>query len=99
MASHTQAPDRVAADLRQHFAEQERAAANAPEFDEYDTDLMHDVCGDRLHKPVQALLITLNQIEMTQGSFGADAQKVLNALLPDLKKLRQACIEEWTDPA
>ena len=67
-------------------------------FDEFDDGIMHDVLGnDRLAKPVQALLLKLRQINITEASFGADAVRVLMALLPDLRRLREACEDEWRD--
>jgi hypothetical protein len=67
-------------------------------FDIYDDDLMHDVMGnERLSKPVQALLITLEQIETTNGSFGVNDKLAMEALLPILKKLRMAVFEQWKD--
>lgn len=66
-------------------------------FDENDDDLMHDVCGERLAKPVQGLLLTLAQIEKTMGSFGLDDRIAMKALLPDLRALRDACKETWED--
>ncbi len=73
------------------------AAISPQEFDEWDDDLMSDICGARLSKPVQSLLITLSQINMTRDSFGVNAELSLKALYPLLVKLRQACIEEWRD--
>lgn len=66
-------------------------------FDEYDDGLMRDVCGERLAEPVQALLVTLSQIKTTLGSFGVDKSLAFDMLLPDLEKLRKACVEEWGD--
>lgn len=67
-------------------------------FDEWDDDLMSDVCGERLYKPIQGLLVTLGQINMTHGSFGKDAMNAtvaMDALVPLLKELRKAVIEQW----
>lgn len=67
-------------------------------LDIYDDALMSDVCGERLSKPVQGLLITLDQINMTHGSFGKEAmnnQTAMDALLPLLKELRKAVKEQW----
>lgn len=67
-------------------------------FDETDDDLMHDLLGnERLAAPVQALLITLSQIDLFENSFGLDKAKAFDAILPDLIKLRAACKEEWED--
>lgn len=91
-------PCRVTADLRRYEREQDRLAS---QFDEHDDAVMHDVLGnDRLAKPVQALLISLREIETVHGSFGADClnkAKLLDALLPELRALRQACIDEFRD--
>lgn len=73
----------------------------APSFDIYDDDLMHDVMGnERLAKPVQGLLITLDQINMTHGSFGKEAmnaQVAMDAIVPLLKALRAAVKEQWQE--
>lgn len=67
-------------------------------FDEWDDAIMHDVVATkRLIKPIQELLITLSQIETTEGSFGADRQKVFEEVVGELKALRQACAEEWSE--
>jgi hypothetical protein len=67
-------------------------------FDIYDDDLIHDLCqGTKIAKPVQALLITLEQIETTNGCFGANDSLAMKALLPILKKLREAVKDEWRD--
>jgi hypothetical protein len=65
-------------------------------FDIHDDGLMHDLLGnDNLAKPVQALLLTLHEIECTAASFGVDHYKALQALLPHLKALREAVKTEW----
>lgn len=69
-----------------------------PAFDEYDDDMVKAILGnERLAKPLQDLLTTLHQIEITQGSFGTDHRKVCEAVLPELKALRTACREAWRD--
>lgn len=65
-------------------------------FNPWDDAMMHDILGnERLAKPVQSLLITLSQINTTDDSFGVNAERALAMIIPDLKKLREACIEEW----
>lgn len=71
-------------------------------FDEYDPDLMHDICeGPTLGKPVQALLLTLREIKTTAGSFGMTSEKskakAYDDLLPELEALRVACKAIWED--
>lgn len=67
------------------------------EFDPWDSDLMHDLCGKRMGPAVQGLLLALKQIEMTKNSFGADDKATVEFLMPMLYKLREAVIEEWRD--
>lgn len=70
-------------------------ATEALKFDEYDSDLMHDILGnERLAKPVQDLLISLGQIEIANASFGADPKLAFARLIPQLRELRDACIAE-----
>lgn len=90
-------PCRVVGDLTRH--ERDLRDTIQPAFDEHDDALMHDIMGnERLAKPVQQLLISLNQIEMIQASFGdPDKARVFEQLIPELKALRQAVIAEWTD--
>lgn len=66
-------------------------------FDPWDDDLMHDVCGKRLAKPVQDLLIALSQFDMTKDSFGVNAEQAVRFIYPKLVALREACKEEWRD--
>lgn len=90
-------PCRVSADLARHLHAQELAERFPIEFDEFDDDMVKAVAGERLAKPIQALLLTLRQIEQTEGSFGSDAAKVRAALIPDLQALREACKDQWKD--
>jgi hypothetical protein len=41
-------------------------------LDPWDTDLMIDICGGRFAEPMAELLIKLEQIDKTNGGFGAD---------------------------
>lgn len=67
-------------------------------FDETDDGIMHDICeGPTLAEPVQSLLITLSQIYLYENSYGLDKAKAFDAILPDLKKLRQACKKLWEE--
>lgn len=66
-------------------------------FDVFDDDLMHDLCGKKLSKPIQTLLISLLEIERTEASFGADRIKVFEQLIPELQALRSALKDEWRD--
>jgi hypothetical protein len=63
-------------------------------LDPWDTDLMIDICGGRFAEPMAELLIKLEQIDKTNGGFGADKGKACDFLLPTLYKLRDACREE-----
>lgn len=74
----------------------------AQEFDEYDDALMESVCeGSSLGKPVQALLLTLREIQTTASSFGMNSEKskakAYDDLLPELEALRAACKAIWED--
>lgn len=91
-------PDRVAADLRRHEAEQDRLYAESLTFDVFDDDLMHDcIGGGRLVKPVQSLLISYEQI-LFRGEM-TDAEKVnfFDSMRGELKDLREAVKEEFKD--
>lgn len=91
-------PCRVTADLAAYDRKQREDAANAQRFDEYDDDLMRQIVGnDRLAKPVQELLTTLHQIEITSRSFGVDHAKIGEAIIPGLRALREACIDTFKD--
>lgn len=90
-------PDNVIQELQ---ASVQKLEQHIPAFDEWDDNMMHDICGERLAKPIQTLLITLSQIKIIEGSFGpesANKDKILAAILDELKDLRKACIEEWRD--
>lgn len=87
-------PCRVSADLRRHQSEQSQHSE--PVFDHEDDALMHDVMGnDRLAKPVQSLLEALQQHETASKSFGADDKRTVEILIPLIKALREAVIDEW----
>lgn len=91
-------PSKVAADRRENERLVELAEAQREVFNEWDDSMMHDVVGcKRLQKPIQDLLVTLSQIDATKDSFGLNAERTVQFLIPQLKKLRQACIEEWND--
>lgn len=75
----------------------ELAEAHHAVFDEWDSAMVHDLLGsDLLAKPVQDLLIALSQIDITKDSFGIDAERTVQFLLPKVKALRDACIEKWS---
>lgn len=98
MAYHENLPCRVSADLERHLREQEQRERFPVEFSEHDDAIMHDVMGnERLAKPVQALLLTLRQIDWTAASFGVDAWRALEILRTQLRKLREACEDEYRD--
>ena len=65
------------------------------EFDLWDDNLFHDICGESLSLPIQDLLIALDLLEKTEGSFGADAQKTVEYLVPKLYRLKEAVLNEW----
>lgn len=93
------APCRVSADLTTH--ELAQRAGEPTTFDPHDDALMHDaIGGGRLVAPVQALLVSLDEIEKVHGSFGADClnkARLLDALLPELRALREAVLDEARD--
>lgn len=90
-------PCRVSADLAILDRKQREDAANAIAFNEYDDAIMHDILGPRFGPIVQSVLEQLYTIDCTQKSFGVDKAKAFDALLHDLRKLREACIDEWKD--
>jgi hypothetical protein len=65
-------------------------------FDEYDDDLMADLCG-KLGPSIQALLLAERQIHITEESFGLDSQKAVEMLKPLLANLRLAVRREFDD--
>lgn len=70
------------------------------EFDEWDKDLMHDVCGPSLATPIQNLLLTLSNIKMVCGSFGYEClakAEVISQIELELEALRAACKTIWED--
>ncbi len=80
--------------------DQKRLCHAPKDFDEWDDDLMSDLCGEKLYKPIQGLLITLGQIKLSQDSFGVEAtnaKAALEALMPLLKELRKVIIEEFNN--
>jgi len=69
-----------------------------PEFDPWDEATMHDVVGvKRLIQPITDLLVLEAQIKVTEDSFGVNAEKLAQMVIPMLKKLREACVEEFKD--
>ena len=91
-------PCRVSADLAAYDRQQREDAMDATRFDEYQDDHVLAILGnERLAKPIQELLTTLHQFEITRASFGADKTKVCDALIPDLLALRDACRDAWGD--
>lgn len=89
-------PCRVMGDLASHEADLRDTVYE--HFDEYQDDHVAAVVPYELVKPVQELLITLNQIEMIQASFGdPDKARVFDQLIPELKALRSACLSRWKD--
>jgi hypothetical protein len=86
-------PCRVSVELSQHLRLQEQAEERR--FDPWDAPMMQDLFGERLAGPLSTLLIALEQVEKTQASFGADADKAIAFLVPKIAALRDACIEEF----
>jgi hypothetical protein len=68
-----------------------------PSFSEWDDAIMQDIFGKRLWKAAQNLLHTQSQLERTAGSFGLDPEKALALIREDLKKFREAAIDQWRD--
>lgn len=66
-------------------------------FSEWDDAQMRELFGDRLWKAAQNLLIAQSQLERTAGSFGLAPDRALAILRQDLKKFREACIEQLKD--
>lgn len=90
------APCRVSGDLRRHQAEQNRAEPSE-HFDECDIEHVEAVVGKRFAPSVQSLLLTLRDVLAADGSFGADPNRCVEVLRPQLKALRAACVDEWRD--
>lgn len=88
-------PCRVTAELNQHEAALNQADQQS--FDEWNDNLMHDICGKRLAGPIQNLLIAYSQFNKTKDSFGVDAEKFVQFITPMLAHLREACIDEFKD--
>ncbi len=66
-------------------------------FDEWDNDLFHDLCGKRQGPVVQDLLILLSQVDTTEASFGVNADKFMKMVVPMMKKLREACLDDFKE--
>lgn len=66
-------------------------------FDVHDDDLMHDLLGERLAKPVQELCILAEQIKVTQDSYGVNAERLAQSVIPKLAALLKAVREEFND--
>ena len=89
-------PCRVSADLAAHEAS--LRDGEPLQFDEYDSDLFHDICGMRLYKPVQELMLTLLAIEQTTDSFGdPDKARAFDRILPELRALREGVKDAMRD--
>lgn len=75
----------------------ELAEAHHAVFDEWDDAMLHDLLGsDLIAKPVQDLLIALSQIDITKDSFGLDAERTVQFILPKIKAFRDALVEKWS---
>lgn len=86
-----QTPCRVSADLRieQHKEDQ----YIAPDFNPWEDGHVEAVVSSpELRKPLQDLLLALEQIEMAERSFGVDKAKALDSLIGPLKDMRDAFI-------
>ncbi len=59
--------------------------------------MFHDLVGKRLAGPVQDLIFSLRAIEDTRDSFGMDEKRVIDRILPELKRLRQGLYDAWKD--
>jgi hypothetical protein len=91
-------PCRVSAETRAHLEEQAKNDQfGKRSFDPWDADLMIEICGGRFAEPMAELLIKLDQIDKTNGSFGADKERACDFLLPTLYKLRDACLKEFDE--
>lgn len=93
-------PDRVSAETRAHLEKQAQNEQYADHFNPWDDAVMHDICGERLRRPIQGLLFLLQQIRNTERSFGIAEQgkcKAYDALRIELEALEEACRDEWRD--
>lgn len=88
-------PCRVMGDLARHEADLRDAVNDA--FDEYDEMHVRAVVPYELAPAIQQLLLTRSQINMTEGSFGADPAAVTKAIKEDLDRLYRACVDRWRD--
>lgn len=71
--------------------------ADPLKFDEWDANLFHDLCGKRQGPVIQDLLILLSQVDMTEASFGVNGDKFMKMAVPMLKKLREACLDDFKE--
>ena len=71
--------------------------ADPTTFDEWNNELFHDLCGKRQGPVIQDLLILLSQLDATKDSFGVSPTRFLEMAVPMLKKLREACKEDFKD--
>lgn len=87
-------PCRVSAETIAHLEKQAQNDQFIQTLDPWNEDLMIEICGGRFAPAMAELLIKLEQIDKTNGSFGADKEKACDFLLPTLYKLRDACVAE-----
>ena len=66
-------------------------------FDVFDDDLFHDLCGKRQGPAVQDLLQLLLQADMTKESFGLNPDRFMDLAIKAMKKLREACLDDFKE--
>ena len=75
-------PCRVSADLRAYMSAQDEARLTGPEFNAWEDEHIEAVFCERMRKSAQELLIIAERLEMTQGSFGANPEKLGDGIAP-----------------
>lgn len=71
--------------------------AEPQQFDVFDDDLFHDLCGKRQGPAVQDLLQLLMQLDKTKESFGVNPERFMQMAEKALKKLREACLDDFKE--
>lgn len=68
-----------------------------PEFDPFDADMLHDICGKHIGPAVGALLVALQLHRATEDSFGADHKRTAEYFVDLVRDLRKAVIKTWEE--
>lgn len=93
----SETPCRVSADLRVLDQQQTAAALDAPEFTYMEEDF-RQIVPKELARPFEILFDTVSQINAIRGSYGAEsvaAEKALQWLLKDIRRLEEQILTLW----